>query len=169
MGWGSWWATAHKVTESDTTEWLSMQEKKMQLMTESHQKRTLTNVNLGHCLSAWASHEKAHLTTAQRQSRHTGKPKGLSYRAHLFHSSKCFCRQPLWFLNQAPDVGVDVGCAGGIQGHMSDIPKATVQSAYLEMLWSTELNLPTVPKSLPLRETSSTRKTGVCINMWIPL
>ena len=112
---------------------------------------------------------KAHLTTAQRQSRHTGKPEGLSYRARLFHSSECICRQPLWFLNQAPDVGVDVGCAGGIQGHMSDIPKATVQSAYLEMLWSTELNLPTVPKSLPLRETSSTRKTGVCINMWIPL
>ena len=72
---GAWWATAHKVAESDTTEWRSMQEKQRHVMTEFHQERILTSVHLSHCLSAWAPHGR--FTWPQRWERAgTGKPGG---------------------------------------------------------------------------------------------
>lgn len=79
--------------------------------------RTLWN-NLAWCLEKEGTHQN---------------PWGLSYQAFPSHNPESIFCQFFWFFNEALNVGMDVGCTACIQGHVSNISKAAVKSAYLEV------------------------------------
>lgn len=86
------------------------------MMTEalnrSHQKRMLTSIDLSHCKFAQAPHGRIAAPQCPEKEGTHGSPQGISYHARLSFSPESIFHQLLWFFNQAPDVGMVMGCTG---------------------------------------------------------
>ena len=55
-----------------------------------------------------------------------------SHQACLIRRLVSIRSQPLGFLRQCPDVGVDMRCAGGVQRHVSYIFKVSMESTLFQ-------------------------------------
>lgn len=53
----------------------------------------------------------------------------ISHQARLIRGPVSISGQALCLFHHDPDVGVDVCCAGGVQGHISNVFKVSVKSA----------------------------------------